>query len=344
MEGAIAGSGLEPQAADRLSRAVRRAGQCADDVARWLLRQGRHIRAEPACALQRAFCAPAGSPVLAAARSFHRRPTAMLVSAPPAWPRERFSLSLLRTPEKVCWSPDGTRLLVALGDSPSEAIVVDSRTAETLGPLQGSHSKPLRACAWGLLDAASLFAWGDSEVVQVLFTGDSAGEKVMWSKVGAPLAAIPDPTDGAGEGVASLHAHGGGAQRGGAAPLLAAAFARKALAALWRWGDDGAWRLQFVFRPEGAPFMPDSNRQVLFTEDGAGLLVASSRYSGGTGKWGGGCFPVHLLDTGTGAPLRIIQGACGPLAAVPQTGMVVAWREAREQACRTLSERIRRVA
>lgn len=288
----------------------RDARSVAREVKQWLQGQGRFMRADPSCALQRAFCAPEGSALLRAARAFHRQPRARLLHPPRAWPRERMAVDFSRTPEDLCWSPDGSKLLVAFGDTPAEAAIVSAETGEALGTLQGTHSGKLCCCAWGEVDARGLLGSAEEQRIEVLVTADSKGTIVTWSEVGAPILTMVDVTEGEGQGVAALALSG---------TKLAAAFAVGGHVAVWEWAAGaGAWQLLFRDSYEERSFMPDRRRSVCFSDDGALLLVGDTL----TRRRGRGS-SVRIYDAATGAQLAAAEGLVGPAAFLPGTSAAI---------------------
>lgn len=130
--------GTAAQETGGILRTVREARRAAAAAVRWLIREGRLMRADPGCALQRAFCEPAGSPVLLAARRFRSVPAARSLTQREPSSELPFAES---TPEAVCWSPDGSRILIAYSSGTTswarhEAALLDAVTGEQLAVLQ----------------------------------------------------------------------------------------------------------------------------------------------------------------------------------------------------------------
>lgn len=112
------GGALEFQLTEDVAAAAGGGGSLravARDVLRWLLSEGRFMRRDPSAVLQRALAAPRTSAVRAAAIAFHRRPELALVNPPANWPPEVLAIPC-GFASWVCFSPDGSHLLIATGD------------------------------------------------------------------------------------------------------------------------------------------------------------------------------------------------------------------------------------
>lgn len=105
------------------------------------------MRWDPAATLQRAFCEPEGSPVLLAARRFHRAPAACLLGTREPSPEVLSRSFTGSTPCFACWSPDGSRLLLASGaGSDQEIALLDAVTGEQIALLQARAPPPMLRC------------------------------------------------------------------------------------------------------------------------------------------------------------------------------------------------------
>lgn len=149
------------------TRAAAKAGPAAavarrvcGDVLRWLLWQGPIMRRDPRSVLQRATVAPSTSAVGAAVKAFYRQPGVVLVRPPGSgWPAYILSIPHQRAVLSVAFSPDGSRLLAAVG---RDALVLEAATGQLLVRLQG-HRRRVNCCAWSAREGSGVIATGAAD-------------------------------------------------------------------------------------------------------------------------------------------------------------------------------------
>lgn len=150
------------RAADKAGPEAAGARRVTNDVLRWLLWQGPTMRRDPRSVLQRATVAPAGSAIGATIKSFYRQPGVVLVRPPGGgWPAYLLSIPHPRAVLSVAFSPDGARLLAAVG---RDTLVLDAATGQLLVRLSG-HRRRVNCCAWSEREGSGVIATGSADGV-----------------------------------------------------------------------------------------------------------------------------------------------------------------------------------